>query len=335
MNYSATLGKAAVATFLWEDVLGQQLEPKLGGIWSHGSISSGNLTVHYRTGPGVQPSKVPKSTTRAVLVLNGHSNEKLISASQWLTALDTMPALKSVGLLFHGKETCVNDILVSFLAKPHHFNIAFVFMVYGLQRGYNDSIPIFQWPLGPAYYRKFPRVPFHPDLAAPHNENRKYFCNFLGTVYKESLVRQLVRDIVIDPENQYWNCFLKYREEWVASETTESQEEYISALNNSDFTLCPPGFNVEAYRIYEAMTFGSVPVLQYDVQLVDGDLQGPGYICTTEPFAFLKEQNAPVVWLSDWSELPDIMNKLKAETPKETYERRFVKPSFISLCPYI
>jgi hypothetical protein len=54
---------------------------------------------------------------------------------------------------------------------------------------------------------------------------------------------------------------------------------------------------------------------------VTGDLQGDNYKCT-DSFRLLKEHNAPVIWLDDWSELTDVLNRLQAETPEQTYQRR-------------
>ena len=48
---------------------------------------------------------------------------------------------------------------------------------------------------------------------------------------------------------------------------------YRRALQTSDFTLCPAGSNVESYRIYEAMSYGSVPILQRQPIIKPGSMQ--------------------------------------------------------------
>ena len=45
-------------------------------------------------------------------------------------------------------------------------------------------------------------------------------------------------------------------------ETQESRQEYYHALLHSDFTLNPVGKNTECYRVYEAMSYGSVPIVE-------------------------------------------------------------------------
>ena len=98
-------------------------------------------------------------------------------------------------------------------------------------------------------------------------------------------------------------------------------ESYVDMLQSSDFTLCPPGLNVEAYRIYEAMTHGSVPVMQRGVDIVQDDLQGQNYKCS-DSFALLKQLDAPVAWIDHWSNLGFVLEQLHQESPRQTYKRR-------------
>jgi hypothetical protein len=269
----------------------------------------------------------PETTMRAVLLLNGHNAEKMKAMAPILRALDKYKILQSVGLVILASESCNNQFLMDFIHRKHKFKIKFVFLVYGGPQGVLADPPIFHWPLGPAYYRGFPSVKYVPSLATPTSKKRAYLCNFIGTVYTRSSARQTVVDVLEDPANSRLNCSLEYRREWKGSETKKSRDTYIDTLKKSDYTLCPPGYNVEAYRIYEAMTFGSVPILQYGVKRVTGDLQGDNYKCA-DSFRLLKEHNAPVIWLDDWSELTDVLNRLQAETPEQTYQRRLL--SFIT-----
>ena len=305
----------------------------MGGVWSYGHFAHKGIDISYRTGFGVLPQKVPRETKHAVLVLNSKDESKIPIAREWLKSLGKLGALQTVGIVLHASEECSNSWLIEWLASPHSFQIRFVFLVYGPSSTIpNITTPLFHWPLGPAYYRKFPEIdPLvnRSVLADPVNAHRTYLCNFLGTVYNNSIARNNVERILKDPANRHWNCFLKARADWVATETSESQREYLAVTQHSDYTLCPPGYNVEAYRIYEAMTFGSVPILQYGVNRISGDLQGDSYLCE-DSFRLLKEHNAPVIWLEDWSELAGVLNELQRETAAQTYQRRCVDPSRFS-----
>lgn len=62
---------------------------------------------------------------------------------------------------------------------------------------------------------------------------------------------------------------------WQAGESEDSLNFYLDILKSSDLTLCPVGFNSESYRIYEAMSVGSIPVIE--------DKTTPGQ-CDSSPF---------------------------------------------------
>jgi len=49
---------------------------------------------------------------------------------------------------------------------------------------------------------------------------------------------------------------------WKSHETSQSLSDYVSVLKSSDLTLCPVGLNSESYRIYEALSVGSLPVVE-------------------------------------------------------------------------
>ncbi|PKU48521.1 transmembrane protein 5 isoform x1 [Limosa lapponica baueri] len=61
---------------------------------------------------------------------------------------------------------------------------------------------------------------------------------------------------------------------WQPQETNESFKNYQDALLQSDLTLCPVGINTECYRIYEACSYGSLPVIE-DVMTPAGNALYP------------------------------------------------------------
>jgi hypothetical protein len=263
-----------------------------------------------------------------VLFLAAQSKATKMIAFTWLEVLRDMPNLQTVGIVIKGNERCSNDWLIPYIQNQVAFPIRFILTIYGYSSTFPVSKSIFpallQWPLGVAGYRGFPKVAVRPALADPVNEKRKHLCNFLGTVFKNSHARKTVLAILQDTKYSHWNCHLKYRLEWTAEESSDSVTDYVNTLKNTDFTLCPAGQNVESFRIYEAMSFGSVPVLQSEVaRMPAGDLQDGNYTCR-DSVHLLKYYSAPVIWVTDWSELPEIMEVLLLESPEETYSRRFV-----------
>lgn len=87
----------------------------------------------------------------------------------------------------------------------------------------------------------------------------------------------------------------------------------------SDLTLCPVGVNTECYRIYEASSFGSVPVVE--------DVMTAGHCGNTSshhstPLQLLKAMGAPFIFIKDWKELPAILEKEKTIILQEKVQRR-------------
>ena len=93
------------------------------------------------------------------------------------------------------------------------------------------------------------------------------------------------------------------------------------ALQTSDFTLCPAGFSLEAYRIYEAMSFGSVPILQRTARILPGSMQSTDFVCL-DTFRLFKDTAAPVVWIDDWSEIKGLLDRLSTESDAVVARRR-------------
>lgn len=157
-------------------------------------------------------------------------------------------------------------------------------------------------------------VPNVPILSVDVNQRRKYRCNFLGTVYPHSSrveLQSVIRQYKLDDI-----CFVKTRETWKPGESAESANDFHFALANSDLTLNPVGMNTECYRIYEACSYGSVPVIE--------DVVTPGNcrLDTMSPLHLLKKYKAPFIYIKEWQELPKILENEKQLTHKEIVERR-------------
>lgn len=99
-------------------------------------------------------------------------------------------------------------------------------------------------------------------------------------------------------------------------ETEDSLKYYIDSLRKSDLTLCPVGKNTECYRIYEAMSLGSVPIIE--------NLQTDGNCDTSDvaPLRLLKWYDAPVIYVKSWYELHELLKQEAELTLEEKVERR-------------
>ncbi|XP_049954085.1 ribitol-5-phosphate xylosyltransferase 1-like [Schistocerca serialis cubense] len=301
-------GKAAIAKYLWHHVLDGKVENGEGGLVETGFKILHGINFTYRYGPGVIQTTVPSDVEKLVLVLNGRSEEKINVAKQWLDYVPLYKKLTHIAVVLLGDEGCSNDWLLPYM-KSRGGRIDVAFLVY--DSPLIDNVQFYQWPLGVAIYRGFPDVkPKDLDLKS----SRSLTCNFLGTIYENSS-RQLLTD-VIKKSGLQDSCYIKGRKKWQPSETPETLKIYMSAILKSDLTLSPVGKNTECYRIYEAMSLGSVPVVE--------DVVTPGNCDTSadSPLRLLKQYGAPIIYVKSWHQLHIVLHQESQLTIEEKAARR-------------
>ncbi|XP_053318014.1 ribitol-5-phosphate xylosyltransferase 1 isoform X1 [Spea bombifrons] len=308
-------GKAAIGHYLWQHILGGSLEPvDANAQWREGKLRIGKTDLSFITGPAIVPGYFSVEADNVVLVLNGREEAKISFASQWLHYTQTLVQnhkLQHVAVVLLGSEQCNNEWLLPYMKKHGGF-VDLLFVVYDSTWINEDDV--YQWPLGVATYRNFPVV--EPSWSMVQ-EVRPYLCNFIGTVYKNSS-RETIVD-VLKKERLGQLCWVLPREQWQPQETNASLKSYHDALLQSDLTLSPVGVNTECYRIYEACSYGSVPVVE-DV-MTPGEC-GNSSVYSNAPLQLLKSMGAPFIFIKSWKELPDILQKEKTMSLQEKIQRR-------------
>ncbi|XP_053108087.1 ribitol-5-phosphate xylosyltransferase 1 [Hemicordylus capensis] len=308
-------GKAAIGLYLWQHIIEGPLNPAdVSAQWREGSIKAGKSFFSFITGPAVVPGYFSVEADNAVIVLNGREEGKISYATQWLHYAQTLVQthkLQHVAVVLLGSEQCSNEWIYPYLKKYGGF-VDLLFIIYDSSLVNEEDV--FQWPLGVATYRNFPVV--EPSWSMLHTP-RLYQCNFLGTVYKNSSREVLME--VLKQSGLEKLCWISAREEWWPQETDESLRNYQDALLQSDLTLCPLGVNTECYRIYEACSFGSVPVVE--------DVMTPGNCGNSSvhhhaPLQLLKTMGAPFIFIRNWKELPAVLKKEQNMTLQQKIQRR-------------
>lgn len=119
------------------------------------------------------------------------------------------------------------------------------------------------------YYRSVPYVKVftEPDCNHTHNSSRRYLYSFMGTVrnkVRRDLIQmkhcddaQVVATDTLRPYDVYQNP-----DHWRV--VRNAQDEMINVMSDSLYTLCPAGVSPNSYRIYEAMSVGSIPIVIAD-----------------------------------------------------------------------
>ncbi|KAM4677896.1 ribitol-5-phosphate xylosyltransferase 1 [Discoglossus pictus] len=308
-------GKAAIGLYLWQHILEGSLEPVDDSAqWREGNLRVGKTSLSFITGPAVVPDYFSVEAENVVLVLNGREEAKISFATQWLRYTQTLVEnrkLQHVAVVLLGSEQCNNDWIHPYL-KKHGGVVELLYVVYDSM--WINEEDVYQWPLGVATYRNFPVVDPNWSMV---QDSRPYLCNFLGTVYNNSSRETLVE--VVKKEGLEQLCLISPREQWQPQETNESYKSYHDALLQSDLTLSPVGINTECYRIYEACSYGSVPVVE--------DVMTPGKcgnwsVYNNAPLQLLKSMGAPFIFIKSWKELPAILQKERSMPLQEKVQRR-------------
>jgi len=109
-----------------------------------------------------------------------------------------------------------------------------------------DGLDIVVFSAGSARGVPIPLIPSHYLEAYDHLQ-KAYDLTFIGNVANHPLRKQLVE------ETGCWKMdgFLP--------------QDYYRALSQSEFTLCPRGYGVASFRLYEALHCGAVPIYVSDV----------------------------------------------------------------------
>lgn len=145
-----------------------------------------------------------------------------------------------------------------------------------------EGIRVHPFPLFPA---QTPNGPEPPDLEQP----RRYLANFIGA-YTSGLYLSDVREHIFRDAGKMDDVLIIQRDAWhfdraVYAEqingtapddarlTMERQhkEEYLQAIRDSVFTLCPTGSGPNSIRIGEALALGSIPVILTRELALPGD----------------------------------------------------------------
>lgn len=325
--------KAAIGFYLWEEILKGIIDKGLNnGIYITGSKKVGRVKFNFRSGPALTVDAFrsfisdPSQSKNIVLILNSRDAEKMSIAKSWLEEVKVQsqvsPKPLNIGVVMLGNENCFNSWILPYLSS-HGGLVKFLFVTYDWKMINGQNI--FQWPLGVATYRDFP-VPSLKEIK-PHFD-RPYVCNFLGTVYPNSSREELLRsiDYINGNSNKLIGrntsvCLVKGRTSWSPDETPETLAMYVDSLRFSDLTLCPIGMNHESYRIWESISYGSVPVLEENLSHV----KYPRSSCDEfSSYRLLKKYQAPVIFISNWtSDLTGLIeNEINSVTQEEKIGRR-------------
>mmetsp|Transcript_4100 Transcript_4100/g.6045 ORF Transcript_4100/g.6045 Transcript_4100/m.6045 type:complete len:703 (-) Transcript_4100:2613-4721(-) len=157
-------------------------------------------------------------------------------------------------------------------------------------------------PLGPRYEFVSPARKEIKSSGA-----RKFIFNFMGAPTSQSR-KELVTLIESKTGEFSKEIFVHLTPRWKKDPSSSgyiAPEQYRTVLLDSVFTLCPAGNNPEAFRIFEAIDSGSIPIIVLDESYKN-------HTCK-DAFRPLLESGAPFITLKNWQELPERIRELETK----------------------
>jgi glycosyltransferase involved in cell wall biosynthesis len=193
----------------------------------------------------------------------------------------------------------------------------------------SNGINIHAFPLFPAQGTGATPHKFSSENFLSHFLSRKLKYSFVGA-YSSKYYLTNSRELIFKlPESE--NVLIKERAQWhfekrvydeqvygkslsehEVKEETSNANEYIEIMENTQFSLCPSGTGPNSIRLWEAIEFGSIPIILADNLLLPGSQSLWEDACLIVPETELSVSTIPELINSVLADEKLIRSKLKA-----------------------
>jgi len=92
--------------------------------------------------------------------------------------------------------------------------------------------------------------------------SKDIFCSFVGTTLNNEKYKCRLKLYEYYKDDQ--DFYFTPKREWSRSVNQNQLKEFCDITQRSQFTLCPRGYGLQSFRLYEAMQLNSIPVFVYD-----------------------------------------------------------------------
>lgn len=154
----------------------------------------------------------------------------------------------------------IKSIGITHIFTPHKNTLS-----YKLEKKYN--IKILAFSLFPAQNNLNHEI--------TNITNRKYLMSFIGQ-YDNGCYLTDIREKIFNIFTNYINCFIKRRQKWHyldivynnQNTNIDDEKEYIQNMLETKFSLCPSGSGPNSIRIWESMSYGTIPIILADTLIL-------------------------------------------------------------------
>jgi hypothetical protein len=227
------------------------------------------------------------------------SNNKIIPynyiAFPWANLIDSIHHIKTIKYryLYDILQKYENPLNLNFFTIIQHIDFRKHFEIYKIlnikyiftpHRLISDNIleekydiKIIPISLFPVQYNKLYKI---IDIT-----NRKIFASFIG-FYNQKIYISDIRLKIFNIFSNYNDCLIKETKEWhyqshvykdkINEDLDKYEYDYKLSLSQSIFSLCPSGSGPNSIRIWESMSYGTIPVILAD-NLVLPKIEGINY----------------------------------------------------------
>lgn len=237
------------------------------------------------------PAATEKAAFEAVMTANGVGENTLFFGYPWATLIDALrrrsvhlpvllsgleqlvEALKATNLPVRRVTVAQHIYARQFISLFKALGITDLFWSHAIESEREaEGIVLHPFPLFPA---QAPVAVSNEQRLAP----RRYLANFVGA-YNPGLYLSNVRQVIFDDAGKDKDLLIIKREAWhfdravyveqmhgqlatddQARRECEEAQEYLDAIRQSCFTLCPTGSGPNSIRIFEALALGSIPIV--------------------------------------------------------------------------
>ena len=307
-NVIDIFGKSSVAKYFWSHIFEGDLKELTGSLVEEGEIEIDSLLLKFKSGLDLKPDVLNNSIRNVVLILNGDDKTSRIWFDYLLGGI--FPYLQNLALIIRGNPACENQFY-----KFHYEilqKVKFIYTVYDIDLV--DDRSIYHWPLGVDTYNDFPLISKQDINVA---RKRKYKCSFINSVDKNRSQHQLNQILRIHPEFRVQITSHKLKP---IRAIANYSKMYRFILKQSDLTLCPREANPEVHCIYEALSCGSVPIIEDFTRR--GQCFKKGGLHNGSFFTLLKQSKAPVIFIKRWADLALVLQKESFLSPDMVVMRR-------------
>jgi len=157
-----------------------------------------------------------------------------------------------------------------------------------------------------------------PEEYKTPNTKKDIFCSFVGTYLNTE--KYSCRLKTYETYKNDKDFYFSTPREWNRIVTNNQFKEFCEITQRSHFTLCPRGYGLQSFRLYEAIQLGSIPVFIYNKPFLPFELLAG---CNWNEFSVLVHENNINILKDLLNDISDARRERMISIGREIYNQYF------------